>query len=80
MSPSNVAQELGTMVAIEALKLIREKPRLTPAEIARAIGKDVQYTRNVLSILQELKLVDLPARGVYTISQHGEYLLKRITE
>jgi len=76
----DVMQRAVSMVAIEALKLVKEKPRLTPAEIAKAIGKDVQYTRNVLSILQELKLVELPARGVYTISQHGEYLLKRIAE
>ena len=76
----DVIQRAVPTVAIEALKLVKEKPRLTPAEIAKAIGNDVQYTRNVLSILQELKLVELPARGVYTISQHGEYLLKRIAE
>jgi len=64
------------MVALEALKLIKESPRLTPAEIAKSLSKDVQYTRNVLSILQELGLVELPARGVYMISQLGEYLLK----
>lgn len=80
MIGSDTPLQAEPTVATEALKLIREKPRLTPSEIARGIGRDVQYTRNVLSVLQELKLVELPARGVYVISQHGEYLLKRIAE
>ena len=63
------------VVALEALKLIKEKPRLTPSEISDRIKKSPQYTRNVLAVLQELGLVTTPVRGVYLITKLGEYVL-----
>ena len=68
------------VVALEALKLIREKPRLTPSEIADQIGRSTQYTRNVLVILQELGLVSTPVRGVYMITESGEHILNKKEE
>jgi len=63
------------VVALEALKLIKENPRLTPSEISDQIKKSPQYTRNVLAILQELGLVNTPVRGVYMITELGEHVL-----
>lgn len=64
------------VVALEALKLVKENPRLTPAEISNRIKKSPQYTRNVLAVLQELGLVTTPVRGVYLITELGKSVLK----
>jgi len=64
------------MVVIETLKMIKKLPRLTPTEISRRVGKSAQYIRNILAVLQELRLVETPVRGLYTITQLGEYILK----
>ena len=64
------------MVAVESLRLIKQLPRLTPTEISQRMGKSAQYVRNVLAVLQELQLVETPARGLYTITSLGEYILE----
>jgi len=68
------------VVALEALKLIKESPRLTPSEISDQIEKSPQYTRNVLAVLQELGLVSTPVRGVYMITELGEHVLNEKKE
>lgn len=60
---------------VEILTVIQRNPRITPAEIAEKIEVTVQYVRNVLRVLAELKLVETPVRGVYRITDLGKYVL-----
>jgi len=64
------------LVAIEILKAIKENPRITPMEISGKIQASAQYTRNTLRVLTELRLVETPVRGVYLITELGNYVLK----
>lgn len=64
------------MIAKEVLRIIKENPRITPAEISGKIDVTVQYVRNTLGVLTELSLVETPVRGVYLITNLGEYILR----
>ncbi|MDW8022787.1 MAG: winged helix-turn-helix transcriptional regulator [Nitrososphaerota archaeon] len=66
------------MVAIEILKTIEQNPRITPLEMSKKLGINLQYIRNTLRTLTELKLVETPARGVYVLTELGRYILKQI--
>ena len=68
------------MVAIDILKAIKQTPRITPLEISKKLKISTQYIRNILAILTELGLVETPARGVYTLSNLGKYVLEQATE
>lgn len=67
------------MSAVKILALLHETPRLSPTLIASKTGIPVQYVRNLLAVLLELKLVETPARGLYLITSLGEYVLQQIT-
>lgn len=66
------------MVAKEILRLLHEKPRLTPMMIASELKIKDQHVRNVLVILSELNLVKNPVRGVYELSRRGKILIKSL--
>ena len=66
------------MVPGELLRLIGDEPRLTPIEMSKRLKRNVAWIRNIVSIMQELRLVDTPARGVYTITKLGEAALQQI--
>jgi len=68
-------ETIKDMVAIEVLTAIQQNPRITPAEIAEKTGITQQYVRNTLSTLVELHLIETPVRGIYNITELGEYVL-----
>jgi len=68
-------ETIKDMVAIEVLTAIQQNPRITPAEIAEKTGITQQYVRNILSPLVELQLIETPVRGIYNITELGEYVL-----
>jgi len=45
------------------------------AEISGRIDVTAQYVRNTLGVLTELSLVETPVRGVYLITELGNYVL-----
>jgi Mn-dependent DtxR family transcriptional regulator len=65
------------MIAIDILKLLNEKPRVSPIMIAKTLRTSEQYVRNVLIVLSELKLVSTPARGIYEITDIGKVVLQK---
>jgi predicted transcriptional regulator len=67
------------MSATKILKVLHETPRLSPTLIASKVGIKIQYARNLLTVLLELKLVETPSRGLYQITTLGEQVLKSIT-
>lgn len=68
------------MVAVEILRTIEENPRITPLEISKKLGISLQYIRNTLRVLTELKLLETPVRGVYILTDIGKYVLKHVSE
>jgi DNA-binding IclR family transcriptional regulator len=68
------------MPAIEILEALNKTPRLSPILVASKTGIAIQYVRNLLVVLLELKLVETPSRGLYQITDLGEYILKKRTE
>lgn len=68
------------MVALDIMKAIEQTPRITPLEISKRLKISTQYVRNVLSILAELGLVETPARGIYTLTDLGKYVLEQVTK
>ena len=68
------------MVALKILKLLNEKPRLSPTLIASELKTSIQQVRNVLLVLSELKLVKTPSRGIYEVTELGKYVLNRYIE
>jgi len=64
-----------TLIAKEVLRIIKENPRITPSEMADKIDVTAQYVRNTLGTLAELNLVETPVRGVYLITELGDYVL-----
>ena len=67
---------MSRMVAIELLQLIKETPRITPAEMGGKLRFTTQYVRNTLRVLGELNLVTTQVRGSYVISKLGEHVLE----
>jgi predicted transcriptional regulator len=67
------------MSATRILMVLLETPRLNPTLIASKTGIRVNYVRNLLAVLLELKLVETPARGLYQITSLGEDVLRRTT-
>jgi len=67
------------MSATKILTALLETPRLPPTLIASKTGIRVNYVRNLLAVLLELKLVETPARGLYQITGLGEHVLHQIT-
>ncbi|MBA7710949.1 hypothetical protein ES703_119899 [subsurface metagenome] len=68
--------ESGTfLVSVKTLETIEQNPRITPAEISEKTGITIQYIRNTLATLVELKLVVTPVRGIYVITNLGKYVL-----
>lgn len=63
------------MVALELLRLIKQKPRITPNEMGHTLSFNTQYIRNTLRVLSELKLITTPSRGSYMITELGEHIL-----
>jgi DNA-binding IclR family transcriptional regulator len=68
------------MAAIEILGALQKTPRLSPILIASKTGIDIQRVRNLLVVLLELKLVETPSRGLYQITNMGEYILRNRIE
>ena len=68
------------MVALDIMKVIEQTPRITPLEISKRLKISTQYVRNVLPILAELGLVETPARGIYTLTDLGKYVLEQVTK
>lgn len=67
------------MVAVEILKIVEQNPRITPLEISKKLGISLQYIRNTLRTLTELKLLETPVRGVYVLTELGKHILKQIS-
>lgn len=68
------------MVAIEILETIAQNPRITPLEISKKLGISLQYIRNTLRILTELKLLETPVRGVYVLTELGKHIIQQISK
>ena len=62
----------------EILQSLKKNPRQTPLMLSESLKMAPSHVRNVLSVLQELKLVQTPARGVYEITLLGKELLRKI--
>jgi len=44
------------------------------------LGSSPLNVRNILPILAELGLVETPARGIYTLTDLGKYVLEQVTK
>lgn len=68
------------MLATRILKMLEESPRQTPKMMADELDTNPAYVRNVLVVLQELKLIETIARGLYQITPLGREVLQRILQ
>jgi len=59
------------LVALELLRTLAEKPRLSPSMLAEETGLNHQEIKTTLRTLAKLRLVETPARGVYVITEAG---------
>lgn len=75
-----ILQIAVAMVAVEILRTVEQNPRITPLEISKKLGISLQYIRNTLRILTELKLLETPVRGVYVLTEVGKHVLKQVLE
>ncbi len=69
----------GQRIAVDILKTIQKKPRLTPKLIADEINRPIQPVRNMVAIINDLELVETSARGLYQITELGKTVLNSIT-
>jgi Mn-dependent DtxR family transcriptional regulator len=60
------------MSALDMFNLIRNKPRLSPMEIAMELHYSPQHVKNVVSILSQVKLIEAPYHGSYRLTAKGE--------
>lgn len=60
------------MSALKVFKLIRNRPRLTPKEIAGELHYSPQYVKNVVSIFSQVRLIDAPVHGSYRLTPKGK--------
>jgi len=68
------------LVALELLKTLAEKSRLSPSMLANETGLNHQEIKTTLRTLAKLKLVETPARGIYVITEAGRRHLQFLGE
>lgn len=68
------------LTATQILRVLQRKPRLSPVMIAEETKLSANTVRTVLQTLSELTLVAIPARGIYTVTELGEQVLKEATD
>lgn len=73
-----ILAEMKDLAALKILSAILQKPRITPKLIASEISSPVGSVKNKLNVLSELKLVETPARGTYTITDLGKSVLDEV--
>ena len=60
---SRLCRLLGNPIAFAVVQLLAENSKLTPSEIARAIGRSVQRVSTVLGILRVAEVVRYDSDG-----------------
>jgi len=60
------------MSASNIFHLVRNKPRLTPKEIAEELYLSPQHVKNVVCILSQVELIEAPVHGSYRLTPKGK--------
>ena len=63
---------------VRILKKVKETPRLSPKLLSDELKMPLQTVRNILTSLTELNLVYRRSRGIYEITQIGNFILTQL--